>query len=238
MDALNRNWITESHIDFEYKKYLLLAYLQHVSANFLENRLYPYLSDLVAHYRDLKALKEEKNHLFNQFPERLSAPDMDHFRLIYEKMVQDDTIMHEIESIINFSIPQFEQYLREGRKIYEFLEDHTRIHQVGLMPLNNESGYLMLRNGDASLTYVYAFYVTVFERPGEKYRGVHLDYVNTYERSLTNTYESIKSELICFNKSLPNPATYAIECSLKIPLEETFLPIAKRSIVRRIAHAA
>ena len=50
MDKLSENWITEKHIDLEYKRYVLLAYLQHVSEQFEEVRLYPALSELVNHY--------------------------------------------------------------------------------------------------------------------------------------------------------------------------------------------
>src|SRR5437773_575957 len=100
MEFLNKNWITEDHIDFEYKKYILLAYLQHVSDNFTENRLYPYLSDLVEHYRNLKSLKDNKDYLYNLFPGRVKSADMEQFKLIYEKMIQDDALMQEIESIL------------------------------------------------------------------------------------------------------------------------------------------
>ena len=85
MQFLNKNWITENQIDFEYKKYVLLAYLQHVSENFTEYRLYPYLSDLIEHYRNLKSLKDNKNHLYNLFPERMKGADLEQFKLIYEK---------------------------------------------------------------------------------------------------------------------------------------------------------
>ena len=46
MSSLSTNWITEKHIDFEYKKYVLLGYLQHVNESFTENKLYPSLSEL------------------------------------------------------------------------------------------------------------------------------------------------------------------------------------------------
>jgi hypothetical protein len=68
MNSLSKNWITENHIDFEYKKYMLLAYLQHVSEDFTETKLYPSLSDLVAHYRNLLSLKESKQNLYDSFP--------------------------------------------------------------------------------------------------------------------------------------------------------------------------
>src|SRR5687767_11937904 len=169
MQSLNKNWITENQIDFEYKKYILLAYLQHVSENFTEYRLYPYLSDLVDHYRNLKSIKDNKQHLYNLFPERMTGADIEQFSLIYEKMVQDDALMQEIESILEFSIPQMEVYLREGKKIYDYLEDKLKVYPVGVIPLNSESGYVMLKEGATPDTRIYEFHISIFENPNEKY---------------------------------------------------------------------
>jgi hypothetical protein len=235
MQFLNKNWITENQIDFEYKKYILLAYLQHVSDNFTENRLYPYLSDLVEHYRNLKSIKENKKTLYSHFPERMKGPDFEQFKMIYEKMVEDDALMQEIESILNFSIPQMEVYLREGKKIYDYIEERLKIYPIGVIPLNSENGYLFLKEGKVVDTLVYEYQITIFENPLEKYRGIHLSYIQTYEKSIMNTFEAIKSDLIRYNKKLPNPATFVIETEMSIPFDETFLPLAKRVLVKRIA---
>src|SRR5262245_3956461 len=143
MNGLSKNWITESHIDFEYKKYVLLAYLQKVSEEFTEQRLYPSLSELIDHYRNLKELKSGKQNLYEHFKSSLISVDVEQFKLIYEKMASDDAVMQEVESIINFSMPQFEIYLRDGKKIYDFIEEHLSISPVGIIPINNDSGYLM-----------------------------------------------------------------------------------------------
>src|SRR4051812_9792108 len=221
MQYLNKNWITENQIDFEYKKYVLLAYLQHVSENFTEYRLYPYLSDLIEHYRNLKSLKDNKHNLYNMFPERMKGADFEQFRLIYEKMVEDDALMQEIESILDFSIPQMEVYLKEGKKIYDFIEEKLKIFPIGVILLNSESGYLFLKQATSIDTRVYEFQISIFENPVEKYRGIHLAYLRTYEKSLMNTYEAIKSDLLSFNKHLPNPATYVIETDMSLPFDET-----------------
>jgi len=238
MESLSRNWITEKYIDFEYKKYMLLAYLQHVSESFSDKRLYPYLSDLVEHYRSLKRIKDNKKNLFEKFPERMSGADIEQFRLIYEKMVEDDALMQEVESIIDYSMPQMEIYLKEGKKIYDFIEERLKIYPVGIVPLNNESGYLFLKLKFDNETKVYEYQITFFENPDEKFRGIHMNYVGSYEKNLLNTFEAIKSDLLRFNKALPNPATFVIETELVIPFDETFLPMAKRSLVKRIAGAA
>src|SRR5688572_10610908 len=111
MISLSNNWITEKLIDFEYKKYLLLAYLQEVNRHFGLNKLYPDLSELISHYHNTKALKENKKQLFESFPSRVKAIDVQRFFLEYEKLLSDDKIMQEIESIIDCSLPEFERYL-------------------------------------------------------------------------------------------------------------------------------
>ena len=238
MNSLNKNWITEKYIDFEYKKYILLAYLQHVSESFTENKLYPYLADLVEHYRNLKFLRESKKNLFEKFPGRISKADFEQFQLIYEKIVEDDNIMREIENIIDFSMPHMEHYLRDGKKIYDFVEEHVNIFPVGVVPLMNESGYLLLKMQSDLETRVYEYQVSIFENPDERFRGIHIHYMKSYEKSLLNTFESIKSDLIRYHKNMPNPATYVIESLVDIPFEETFLPIAKRVLVKRLAGSA
>ncbi len=235
MKSLSKNWITENQIDFEYKKYILLAYLQQVSENFTDHRLYPSLSDLIEHYRNLRILQDNKHQLYSLFPERMKKADLEEFKIVYEKIAGDDTIMMEIESIVEFSIPKMADYLKEGKKVYDFIEDKMKISPIGLIPLNSEFGYAFLKEGGSTCTLVYEYRTTIFENPNEKYRGIHFDYVTTYEKSLMNTYESIKCDLLRFNRNLPNPATFAIETTLEIPFEETFLPMAKRTLIKRLA---
>lgn len=236
MEALSKNWITEKHIDFEYKKYILLAYLQHVSENFNEAKLYPSLSELVSHYRNLISLRNSKKNMYESFPERLATTDVNSFKIIYEKILEDDQLMQEIENIISFSIPQFEKQLAEGKKIYDFLDSKISIFPVGIVPLQINEGYLFLKIGKEKETRVYEYQITLFENPDERYRGICTQFVCSYEKSLNNTFENIKGDLIRYHKKLPNPATYVIETELTIPLEETFLPMAKRVLMKYVGN--
>jgi hypothetical protein len=235
MVKLSNDWITEKHIDFEYKKYVLLAYLQHVNENFEQTKLYPYLSDLITHYRNLVSIKENKENIYNSFPQRVSEADLQQFKIIYNKIIEDDEIMQAVESILDYSIPKFEQYLAEGRKIYDFIEEHLSISPVGISPLNAKEGYLFLQNGHKKETDVYEYQISFFENATEKYRGIHTHFLASYTRSITNTFESIKTDLIRNNKKLPNPAAYLIESDIIIPEEETLLPIAKRTLVKYLS---
>ncbi len=230
---LSKDWITEKHIDFEYKKYVLLAYLKQVTEQFEANNLYPTLSELIAHYRNVIAIKDNTQQLKDSFPQRLEKLDMEKFMLSYKKILEDDSLMAELVSIIDFSIPQFKLHLGEGKKIYDFVEERLNIYSVGIQPLNPMYGYILIKNG-APETDVYEYQITIFQQPDEKFRGIHTTYIKSYAKSFVNTYESIKTDMIRDNKKLANPAAFAVESELKLPLENTLLPIAKRALVKKI----
>ena len=98
MQKLNDNWITEKHIDFEYKKYVLLAYFQEVSNDFNGVRLYPVLSDLITHYRNTLAFKENKGRIANAFPKRISSIDIDQAALQTVGTLR--TVISQIKSVL------------------------------------------------------------------------------------------------------------------------------------------
>lgn len=235
MATLSSNWVTEKHIDFEYKKYLLLGYLKEVSEQFDSARLYPFLGDLIRHYRNLLSIRDGKQTLSMQFPEQLKTADVAKLRMVYEKLVADDEVMEEIGNIIHYSIPQFEKHIREGKEIYEFIESHLNIAPVGIVPLQSDEGYLLLRYAGSTNTLVYEYHLTVFEGPDDRYRGVHTQYLCSFPSTPFQTFENIKSELIRFRRELPNPATYVVESDMAFPILETLLPIAKRTLVRHVS---
>ena len=78
--------------------------------------------------------------------------------------------------------------------------------------------------------------MSIFEKHNDKYRAIKSQYVAEWERNIVNTYESIKLTLIKERKNVPTPAVYAIETKAHFPLEETILPVAKRSLARYLSY--
>lgn len=233
MATLNHNWITEKLIDFEYKQYILLAYLSEVEKAFDKTQLYPYFSELIEHYKNVKIIKEQQNALADSFPKKLLGFNKETLQPEYERLLNDSSIMQEILQIVDFSLPKFEYYLKEGKKIYDFIESHTSISSVGLMPLNNYFGYVLLKDATSDI-HVYSYEITLFESADEKYRSVYTQYISSFTKSIYNNLERIKLQLIKKFRKWPNPATYAIETDLTIPFAETFLPIAKRLLAKTV----
>ncbi len=235
MKTLSETWFAEGYIDFELKKYTLLAYLQEVSKVFNANKLYPQLADVIFHYNNLVAFRENKKYLQEHFPKQLTDVNMNKLQMVYERMIEDDELMKELEEIIHYSASKIKTTIQTGAEIYEFVEAKLNIQPVGLIPLDVNEGYLFIHDGRYSSVVVYQYRLTIFEKHDEKYRGIRTDYIHEWQRTVSNSPENIKGELIRNRKELPNPAVYNIETELMYPLEETLLPIAKRTFVKYLS---
>src|SRR5579862_4683486 len=211
MKTLSETWFADGYIDFELKKYTLLAYLQEVNKYFNQNKLYPQLADIIFHYNNLSAFRENKKFLQEQFPKKLSGMQIEKLQVLYEQMIEDDELMKELEEIITYSAEKMKKAIINGTEIYEFVEDKLTIFPVGLVPLDNVEGYFFLSEGTYSSTRVYRYRLSFFEKHDEQYRSIRTEFVDSWERNLVNTYENIKAELLKIATAFPNPAVYSIE---------------------------
>jgi hypothetical protein len=238
MKTLSETWFADGYIDFELKKYTLLAYLQEIHKYFNQNKLYPQLAEIIFHYNNLAAFRENKKYLQEQFPKKLTGVQIEKLQVLFEQMIEDDELMQELEEIINYATGEIQRTITNGTEIYEFVEDKLVIYPVGLVPLDSNEGYFFLSEGGNNDTRVYQYRLSFFEKHDEKYRSIRTEYIDRWSRNLVNTYENIKAELIRRKQDIPNPAVYSIETELKFPVDETLLPVAKRSLVRYISSKA
>src|ERR1700709_2407061 len=134
MKELSKNWFIEGTIDFEHKKYILLDYLQEINRHFDKIRLYPNLTDLIFHFNNLLYFKQNKSMLQQAFPQRLSNADIEAVKLTYEKIVEDDNSMRDIELIITYALQQMDPTIKIGKEIYDFVESRINIDPIGIVP--------------------------------------------------------------------------------------------------------
>ena len=172
------------------------------------------------------------------FPQRLTQADIEAVKLTYQKIVDDDHSMKEIEAIIAYAMQKMDPAIQTGKEIYDFVESCLNIDPIGIVPLMPYCGYFSLRNGKEKTHGIYEYQITIFENKDDKYRGINISFLETYEESITKTPEAIKLDLIRRNKFMPNPAVYYVQSDIAFPLEQTLLPVAKRSLVKYISNAA
>src|ERR1022692_3382480 len=136
MKTLSETWFADGYIDFELKKYTLLAYLQEINKCFDQKKLYPQLADIIFHYNNLVAFRENKKFLQEQFPKKLTGIQIEKLQVLYEQMIGDDELMQELEEIINYSVSEMQTAITNATEIYEFVENKLVIFPVGLIPLD------------------------------------------------------------------------------------------------------
>lgn len=235
MEKLSKDWITNGLIDFEYKKYVLLAYLQKVQGSFDEVKLYPALSDLLERYQDALSFQRRKNLMKSGFPKEISRIDLDQLKILYQEVVDDSELMSQLEEIIEYALPRMKDTLEIGKEIFEKVEVALKIEPIGIMPLYMDEGYLMIDLGNRKLTDIYQYKVSKFSYSGEGYKSVYFEFLETIKRGIGDTYEGLKLQLIKAYKTLPNPATFLINSPQLFPLKETVMPVTKRLVLQTVS---
>jgi hypothetical protein len=234
MQELHNSWITEGLMDPEYKKYILLAYLKSCRDQFGETKLYPPLSDLVRHYQNLNELNQSLDQLQSAFPKEVSGIDLSGLRFQYEQQKQLDENILNITEIIDFAIPSMRGVIEEGREIYELVEKNLEIQPLGIVPMYNQEGYILIHEDHSSDVYIYQFQHSVIVSPHENMRSLSLNYIYKEVKSIANTFEQMKLRLIQSFQHLPHPAAYLCISKLHVPLLETLLPVTKRVLMTRV----
>ena len=225
MEKLDKDWLTKDNTDFEYKKYILLDYLQKVSDHFRENKIYPYLSDCIEEFRSLKDLLYQKDKLT---PKELTSIDFKNLVLIYTTI--EDEVFIEIQKLITYSLRKIKTTIEEGRKICDEIEKNITFQPVGVITEHKEEGYLILTSTD-SIIYKYKMDSLILE--GNKYKMLKTTPITTQNISEFQSLENIKQEYINPRDNIPM-MTYGAYSKIEIPFENTFLPIVKRILIREI----
>jgi hypothetical protein len=233
MASLSNNWLTEDLMDFEYKKYLVLAYLQDVEKHFEEKKLYPDFTELIEHYKNLILLKNNTQLLENQFKKTLKGIDLKNFKLKYDSIINDDS-MFELKQIIDFCEPLFSEELGKGKTIFDFAEQQIISDHIGLMPLYKTEGYFLLQPFQSKQISAYFYNFKKVNLLSEEVYGLQCNFYSTYTVSLSKTVDNLKFEIIESNPELPNPAVFLFKAKASLPTDETFLPIAKRLLYKKL----
>lgn len=232
MKKLQKTWITDGLLDFEYKKYQLLAYLKHVNEHFQEKKLFPELSDLQLHYQESLALQQQQSQWSNRIRRKLVGIDREKWQLKYTSEFEALQPLQEVDEILSYAIPRLEHTLSTGETLFQHVTQALSIAPIGIMPLFRKEGYLFVYENINRELRIYQYKVQLFESTAPPSRRVETRLIDSRNKSYTTTFESIKMELVRKNKELPNPASYLVESTLGYPMDETLLPIARQKVAQ------
>ena len=222
--------ILKDNIDFEYNKYLFLALIHKAKKFYAQKKLQPILRDLYKQFEQLTSLKEKLDLVSNALPSELISMDLQKMELIREVEDAEESYIDDLRTFLDFAIPKLSNSLNEGKSLYDLFKEEMHLFPIGIEPIYNKEGYLLLRNTSSSNVYVFRYALNILEslqKNQASFRTEVIDVVEVFNR-VDSTYESIKYKLTKNHKTdLPVPATYVVESDLMIPTYPTFLPIAQ-----------
>lgn len=235
MNGLHLGMFIHAVQDFEASQYRILAELKRIQSSFSHNRIYPHLAQLIELYSTLTTITQSSEGLRSALPKRLQDVDVEHKKLIYERLDGNRDSFAMIEELIHWAMPKIQRAIEEGKTMYEFVDENMSVAVVGILPTYLEEGYCFIPDNKEHKVYLVRYEVSIFTSTDDKYRSLKTSVIETFEQQqMHNSLQDMKLELVQKRPDMPNPATYRVDTDLEFPFDETILPIAKRKLMQRL----
>ncbi len=235
MASLNLSLFTSGNRDLEWRQYQIQQGLKEAYDEFSRNRLYPTLRELIDLHNAVADLLQKLHDMEERLPRSLKEVNLVEGKLVYDSLPHGGTDMDELATLITWAMPLLKHAIEEGMEIYNFVDEHVSIDQVGILPVYLEEGYWFVPDKKLSLLHLLRYEVSLFSSTTERYRALKTRVLESIEEShLHRSPESYKHGLMERYTDLPNPATFLSETDIDFPFQETMLPVAKRKLMARV----
>jgi len=230
---LDLNWLFHENLDFESKKYKLLAYVQRTETAFDSKKLYPFLNDVKLQKENLRQIKNSKSSLSKAMPKTLSSIDVLNMTLDYQSGLTQRSEMDYLDEILRFSIPRLDRLYSIGNERRLELQNELDFFSIGIEPIYKREGYVFIRNKNQNKTNIFSFGINLIEVQDQLVQ-VKFSYITSEDLTILNTYDKMKYNLVKNDWQMPNPPVYVIETKVELPVYETCLPLIKYTLTERI----
>jgi hypothetical protein len=235
MEKLNLESILAGPSDTELNQYRILQALKERRVQFSQNRLFPCLAELIRFAGELEDLRSSREEMVRKLPGRLRDIDLENMHLVHEPADGEAPELTRIMELVAWVLPRVRRVLDEGTGLYDFVENHINIEEVGIVPSYREEGYWFVPDPKGAVIHLLRYEMSLFSDSKEKFRSLKTTEVDAIEEGAVRLPpETLKLDLIRKYRDLPNPATYVSEIDIDFPFAETLLPVAKRKFLAHI----
>lgn len=210
---LDDSWLTSEPIDFEYKKYLLLAYNQKMLAEYSKRKLYPHLTDIVdrlTYVNDfLKALT-----IFEESAKEVDKIDWIAKEIRYKSKINDDTF-DDVKYVAWYSQNILSDLYIQFKNLYDDIDGSIVICGNQFPIFDKYSGYIRVIMGKKEKILSYEIYKTIHPEPTYHLKTSKANLKEYYsDRYTKNIYEVIFNE--------------------KFPIKESAIPVMRRKFLLHV----
>lgn len=231
---LDTDWIISEPIDFEYKKYILFAYLKKVDNLLSQNKIYPTFIELSLHLATLQTLLKEDvllytDKIFKSFDDEILLKELK----AKEIPLFSDDEKTELNKIITYSTSKFLDYFNIYKSYWSLIYDSISITiKRNKKNLNSNLGYLVYQDAQSNRQYIWEYTIKKFTPElDEYYTDLNLIYSGEKKGAKLN---DILAEKTTFNSNFKTLPIFNVKTDNEYPLFETLLPIFKRKMVSYI----
>jgi len=233
---LDPEWIYKEPIDFEHKKYTLLAYLQKCDRRFDELKIYPDFVELSLHLANLQSLSKENTLL--TIKKNLSSYDDE---ILFKDLVPKippklrDEQQKEIDKTVKYSGQKIYEAFEIAKSIWNVAHDSISVQiRKNKTRLEDGRGYIFHRKKFEDQIYLWEYEIRK-EVTDDHYSKTFLNFIfsgGTDEKSFVELIEENSTwSNTDFYKEIP---VFEVKCSQDFPFEETFIPMMKRALMAYI----
>jgi len=227
MNTDDFSWLTDGPVDYELKRYKMLAIIQKLTDRLHQNRVWPVIEDVE---NQLDNLYKTKYEIEIKDENNKVAKDIDffNFEIIYEDIENDEANECRIvDDIVEDAIIEFGDVYMEARNLWREIEKHIKLTWVPQKPSRLNEGYIIINHDGTCYTYR-------FIKPSKmqnSWRSLKLEYCNEFDFSNTN--------IVKFYDERQDEEESLMFCRLDVkvnglPLNEAVLPIARSVLFGRI----
>ncbi len=230
---LDPEWIYQDPIDFEHKKYKLLAYLQKCDKRFDELKIYPDFVELSLHLANLQSISKEKTMLTTKKKFKSCDDEILFKELIPKKIPKlDDADQLEIDKTVRYSGEKIYEAFNIAKSIWTIAQDAISVQiKKNKDRLEDGMGYIYFRRRSDEKLLVWEYEIKK-EADYELSTKAYLNLIFSGS-SDEKTFTDIIEEKSTWNhteyfKDIP---VFEVKSSQEFPFEETFIPMMKRQLM-------
>lgn len=230
---LDPSWVYQDPIDFEHKKYTLLAYLQKLDKRFDELKIYPDFVELSLHLANLQSISKENTIL--TINKNFSSMDDE---ILFKELIPlrppklEDNQQKEIDKTVKYSGQKIYEAFNVAKSLWNIVHESISVHiRKNKNRIEDGRGYIYYFKKNDGTTLIWEYEIKK-DKVHNETNKTFLNFIYSGE-TLDKTFIQIIEEKSTWNKTdfFKDIPVFEAKCDQIFPLNETFVPMMKRALM-------